>query len=85
MILTVSLLFCAYLAGCRNKLGNFELCVTLDNPSLFCASQDNPTTAKGYDKKYHAGMICMEPSDFNKIIDEISIRDASLAKYKIKP
>lgn len=82
VMLIVSFLLLASVSGCRNKIGNFEICVTLEQPGFFCANQAIPEKANGFDKPYKPNMICMEPDEYDKIIDEISKRDSSLAKYK---
>jgi len=82
MIAIVSFLSLSFLSSCRNKIGAFEICVTLDQPGFYCANQAIPSQANGFDKPYKSNMICMEPLEYNKIIDEISRRDSSLAQYK---
>ena len=69
-------------SSCRNKIGAFEICVSLEEPGFFCANQAIPSQANGFSKAYKPNQICMEPDQFNKIIDEISKRDASIAQYK---
>jgi hypothetical protein len=82
MILLASFLSLSYLSGCRNKIGAFEICVTLDQPGFYCANQAVPSQENGFEKSYKPNMICMEPSEYNKIIEEISKRDSSIAQYK---
>lgn len=80
--LIVSVLLLSFLSGCRNKLGDFEICITLQEPGFYCANQAVPSQKNGFDKAYKPNMICMEPEEYNKIIDEISKRDSTLAQYK---
>lgn len=84
LILIVSFLLLSFLSGCRNKIGAFEICVTLENPGFYCANQAVPSQANGFDKPYKPNMICMEPSEYNKIIEEIAKRESSIAQYKFK-
>lgn len=84
MILSVSVCSLVLASGCRNKLPPFELCVTLEAPGFFCANQATPSQKNGFDKPYKPGMICMESDQFNILIDEISARDAKLARFKYK-
>ncbi len=84
MITIGALLSLSLVAGCRNKIGAFEICVTQEFLGFSCANQATPDGKNGYDRKYKAGMICVEPDVFNKIIDEISKRDSEIARYKYK-
>ena len=73
------------ITSCRKKLPDFDMCVTLENNSFYCVNQSSPSTEGGYEKPYSPGMICMESRSFNIIIDEISKRDAEIARYKFSP
>ena len=84
MIMIASFLSLSFLSGCRNKLPPFDICITLEQPGFFCAQQGVPSKEKGYDKAYGPNMVCMDASQFNKLIDEISKRDRTIAQYKYK-
>lgn len=84
LMLIGSVLLLNLVSGCRNKIGAFEICLTLENPSFYCANQAVPSQSNGFEKPYKANMICMEPSEFNKIIDEISKKDSSFMEYKLE-
>lgn len=82
MIVIVKSCLLISVVSCRNKIGSFEICVSLEQPGFYCANQEIPSQKNGFDKAYKPNMICMEPNEYNKIIDEISKRDSGLAQYK---
>lgn len=84
MILTVSVLSLSYLSGCRNKIDVGELCVTLEEPSFWCANQKIPNQREGFLKPYKPNMICQEADQYNKLIDQLTQYQTEIARYKYK-